>query len=107
MTDERVTRYLAFTDKQKSDEGARDLFNMVVASYDSESPIFAYAVTLNDGTFVGSCGIMILPEDGVVECYYGGDTIWVFLATAMTPLGLGLLVLVASEILDRLPLGKY
>ena len=31
----------------------------------------------------------------------GGDSVWVFLATVVTPLGAGFLVLVASEILNR------
>jgi hypothetical protein len=31
----------------------------------------------------------------------GGDSVWVFLAAVMTPLGMGFLVLVASEILNR------
>jgi hypothetical protein len=31
----------------------------------------------------------------------GGDSVWVFLAAVMTPLGVGFLVLVASEILNR------
>jgi hypothetical protein len=46
-------------------------------------------------------------SSGVDSTLLGGDTLWVFLATAMTPLGVGFLVLVASEILSRLPLREY
>jgi ribosomal-protein-alanine N-acetyltransferase len=71
MTNERVTRYLGFNDEHRSDAGARELFYSILDSYDSSSPLFAYAVALKDGTFVGSCGIMRLPGEGVIECYYG------------------------------------
>ena len=71
MTDERVTRYLDFSEEQRTESGASELLTAVTDSYASESPLFAYAVTLKDGTFVGSCGIMDLPEGGTIECYYG------------------------------------
>ena len=70
MTDERATRYLMFTDEQKTEEGARQLFSAVVDSYASDKPIFAYAVTLRDNRFIGSCGISEVSANGVFECYY-------------------------------------
>ncbi len=70
MTDERATKHLAFTDEQKTAEGAKDLFATVVESYGSNNPIFAYAIALKDNRFIGSCGISKISDDDVFECYY-------------------------------------
>ncbi|MEB3182336.1 MAG: GNAT family N-acetyltransferase [Nostocaceae cyanobacterium] len=70
MTDERATRYLMFTEEQKTLEGAKELFDAIIASYDSKKPIFAYAIALKDNKFIGSCGISEIAEDEICECYY-------------------------------------
>lgn len=70
MTDPRATRYLLFTDAQKTEEGARLLVEAIMASYTSDEPVFAYAIALKDGGFIGSCGLSSLPGEGVYECYY-------------------------------------
>jgi len=70
MTNEEATRYLNFTAEQKTADGAKALFDFVVASYTSENPIFAYVIALQDNTFIGSCGISELDGPEIVECYY-------------------------------------
>jgi len=70
MTDPEATRYLLFTDEQKTEEGARGLLHFVIDSYATDHPIHSYAIVLHDGTWVGSCGVSQVSEGGVWECYY-------------------------------------
>lgn len=70
MTNDEATRYLLFADEQKTVAGARSLFRIVVQSYKTTHPIFAYAIALKEHGFIGSCGIGELPLDAVYECYY-------------------------------------
>lgn len=70
MTDERATRYLLFNDDQKTVEGARELLDFIIQSYQSDEPVFAYAIALKNHQFIGSCGISAVAEGGVYECYY-------------------------------------
>jgi len=70
MLDPQSTQYLAFTDEQKTEKGAKELFDMVLQSYDSENPIESYAVSLKEtGEYIGSIGLSPYDE-GVYECYY-------------------------------------
>jgi RimJ/RimL family protein N-acetyltransferase len=71
MTDPAATRYLMFTDEQRTEAGARELFEMILRSYGTAEPIMAYAIARREGgSFVGSCGVSPLDEPGVYECYY-------------------------------------
>ncbi|MCO6478663.1 MAG: GNAT family N-acetyltransferase [Phaeodactylibacter sp.] len=71
MLDEMATEYLAFSDEQKTEGGAKALFWEVVESYRTDEPIIALAIVdKENGYFMGSCGISPLEEDGVAECYY-------------------------------------
>lgn len=70
MLDEDSTKYLAFTEEQKTKEGAEELFDLVCNSYQSESPIHSYAIAeKNSGRYVGSCGFAAY-DRGIYECYY-------------------------------------
>lgn len=71
MLDENATKYLMFTEEQKTIQGATDLFNFVISSYDSANPIHSYVVVDKEDNFIGSCGFSKLYEDkNVYECYY-------------------------------------
>lgn len=70
MTDPEATRHLLFTDEQKTAEGARGLLQFVIDSYATDHPIHSYAIALQDGTWIGSCGVSQVSEGGVWECYY-------------------------------------
>lgn len=71
MTDPEATRYLLFSDEQRTEAGALDLLDAVCASYETDEPIFAYAIARrDDDAFVGSCGMSDLDEAGHLECYY-------------------------------------
>lgn len=70
MTDSEATRYLLFTDDQRTEEGAGALLDAVRGSYATEDPIFAYAIALKDDTFIGSCGLSELGGPERLECYY-------------------------------------
>ncbi len=71
MGDPEATRYMAFTDEQKTYDGAKVLLESVMASYDGNEPHCALAMTDRwSGHYLGSCGLSPLPEPGDVECYY-------------------------------------
>lgn len=71
MADPVATRYMAFTDEQKTYDGSKALLEMVIASYDSEEPVCALAMPdRRSGNYIGSCGLSPLPEPGEIECYY-------------------------------------
>lgn len=70
MTDPESTRYLEFGDAQKTETGAGEVFEAVLASYERSDPMEAYAVEHKaSGGYVGSCGFAPVTE-GAVECYY-------------------------------------
>ncbi len=70
MLDDESTKHLAFGDEQKTDDGAKVLFDFVCSSYESESPVHSYAIVEEDSDrYVGSCGFAPYDE-GIYECYY-------------------------------------
>jgi ribosomal-protein-alanine N-acetyltransferase len=71
MTDEDATRYLTFEEEQKTPDGAKDLLDFILASYDSNDPVFALAlIDKETGVYIGSCGLSPLADGSGVECYY-------------------------------------
>ena len=70
ITDDQATRYLLFNDDQKTVEGARELLDFIITSYETDEPVFACAIALKNDLFIGSCGISAVAEGGVNECYY-------------------------------------
>ena len=70
MLDDESTRFLAFDAEQKTEVGARALFEYVIGSYDSPEAIHAYCISDSQtASYLGSCGFAPY-EEGVVECYY-------------------------------------
>ncbi|MDN7024576.1 GNAT family N-acetyltransferase [Methanoculleus sp. FWC-SCC1] len=66
----RVTRYTDLPDGQTHEETAAFL-GMILASYATQEPIFAFAVTLRDGgEVVGSCGFAPMDDESTVQIYY-------------------------------------
>ncbi len=70
MLDNESTKHLMFSDKQKTEKGAKNLFEYIISSYETDEPINSLAITLKDGTYVGSCGISPIQKDQVYEYYY-------------------------------------
>ena len=70
MLDAESTQYLAFEESQKTQEGATELFNFVLSSYNTDSVIHAYAIALKKSNqYIGSCGFSPY-ENRIFECYY-------------------------------------
>lgn len=70
MQDEKATQYLAFSPEQKMETGAKQLFDFVLASYQSDNPIFVLAICLKESDrYIGSCGLNPFNENEA-ECYY-------------------------------------
>ncbi|AOY87714.1 GNAT family N-acetyltransferase [Marinobacter salinus] len=86
MLNEGSTKYLMFEAEQKTEIGARALFDYVRDAYDSNEPVHSYAVA-EKGTnrYVGSCGYAPY-DDGIVECYYSinNDDVGKGIATEVT-----------------------
>ena len=71
MMDEEATRFLDFSEEQKTREGAMSLLDSVIASYASNEPIFSLAVEEKaTRLYVGSCGLFPLFRKREMECYY-------------------------------------
>ena len=70
MTDPDSTRFLTFGEEQKTREGAIELLEATIASYNSENPLMAFAVESQETTeFIGFCGLTP-HEEGTVEIMY-------------------------------------
>ena len=69
MTDPTATRYLMLEPEQKTESGAKTLFDYVVQSYATDEPIWALAIATEAEGFIGSCGMSPI-EGTVFECYY-------------------------------------
>ncbi|NJN72148.1 MAG: GNAT family N-acetyltransferase [Limnothrix sp. RL_2_0] len=70
MLDDHSTQYLMFEAEQKTETGAKELFEYVCAAYDSPEPIHSYAIAAKEtNRYVGSCGYAPY-DDGICECYY-------------------------------------
>jgi len=71
LSDPEATRFLRFTPEQKTPEGARAFFDLVLESYTSIKPIVALAIVHRaTTTYIGSCGLTALADGTGVECYY-------------------------------------
>lgn len=70
MVNPESTKYLAFAENQKTEDGAKNLFEYVCSAYDSEEPVHSYVIANKDSNqYLGSCGFANY-DDGIVECYY-------------------------------------
>lgn len=70
MLNEKSTKYLMFEDEQKTEAGAKALFDYVRGAYDSNEPIHSYVIAEKEtNQYIGSCGYAPY-DDGIVECYY-------------------------------------
>lgn len=57
--------------EQKTNEGAKTLFNSIIKSHDSSNQIFAFMVTDKENeNSIGSCGIKLLKESIGATCFY-------------------------------------
>jgi RimJ/RimL family protein N-acetyltransferase len=73
MTNAEATRYLVFSDAQKTAEGALELLNEVVSGYQAEEPMFVLAIAdVSSDALLGACGLSPLGPnvDDEAECFY-------------------------------------
>ena len=70
MTHPEATQFLTFTNEQKTESGAKQLFYGVIGSYFSEDPVVALCIAdRKTNEFVGSYGLSRLESQGEIECY--------------------------------------
>lgn len=63
-------RFLAFPEGVKTEVGASELLDQVIAAYDSEEPIHSYAIAhSSNDEYLGSCGLSPYPGGGC-EIYF-------------------------------------
>ena len=70
LCNKAITANLALTEEMKTRDGAVNLLTSTINSYDSESPLLAYAIEhKTDKEFLGITGLNPL-EESVVEIFY-------------------------------------
>lgn len=70
MTDCESTAFLPFAQEQKNREGAKQLVESTIESYDSAHPMLAFAVEEQmNGQFVGFCGLNPHDEETIEIMY--------------------------------------
>jgi len=71
MSDRNATKYMIFTEENKTYDGAKKLVEDTIKSYNTDKPLFALTIAdRNTNQFLGSCGVAPLEKEGEVECYY-------------------------------------
>lgn len=71
LADENATRFMAFTEEQKSRNGARAMLNYVISAYSSEEPVFSLTIAdPQSDEYLGSCGLQRLTDEEGFEIYY-------------------------------------
>ena len=71
LSDPDSTRYMAFSDEQKTQDGAAMMVQATISSYDTDDAIFVLAITLTDtGEYIGSLGASPDPEADAIEIFY-------------------------------------
>ena len=71
MTCPEVTKYLNFTSEQATVNGARELLEQTLKSYQTFEPLFTLVIThKKDNIFIGYCGVSPLDENNSCECFY-------------------------------------
>ena len=71
MLDAQAPRWMASTPEQKTAQGARQMLEYVIASYDSPQPV--YSLTIADAktdAYLGSCGMHPLDGEAGMQVYY-------------------------------------
>ena len=69
LEDPESTRYMPFTDEQKTRDGAEQMLSYVILSYDSDDPICSLTIAdRRTDEYLGSCGLS--PDQDGVELYY-------------------------------------
>ena len=71
LTEGEAPRRLGIPPERRSVEEASSLFDGILASYETDQPIFLLAVTDRESSqFVGSCGLAPQDVPGTAECFY-------------------------------------
>lgn len=71
LTDENATRFMAFTEEQKSHNGARAMLDYVIAAYSSVEPVFSLTIAdPQSDEYLGSCGLQRITDEEGFEIYY-------------------------------------
>ncbi|NNU27681.1 GNAT family N-acetyltransferase [Isoptericola sediminis] len=71
LTDPDATRHMAFTEDQRTAQGARDMLDYVISAYGTEHEVLSLTIAdAADDSYLGSTGGSVTETDGVVEIYY-------------------------------------
>lgn len=71
LTDPTATRYMAFTDDQKSYDGARAMLDFVISGYGTDNEVLSLTIAdSSDDTYLGSVGAAPTEDAGTVEIYF-------------------------------------
>jgi len=71
LQDPIATTYLGFADEERTREGAKAFFDLILKSYGTSRQICSLAILRReDDVYLGSCGLSPLENGMDVECYY-------------------------------------
>ncbi|MBD3256331.1 MAG: GNAT family N-acetyltransferase [Candidatus Lokiarchaeota archaeon] len=71
MTNPKATKYLLFSDEQKTEKGALNLLKLVLSSYDTEDQIYSLVVAdKKTDEFIGSNGLSLFLNNNIAFQIY-------------------------------------
>ena len=71
MENPTATVYLSFTAEQRTYAGARQMLEYVIASYETDQPVFSLTIAgSSSDAYLGSCGLQPLEDGDGVEVFY-------------------------------------
>jgi len=71
MINKEATKYLSFTEEEKTHEGAEAFIQSIINSYGTQNSVFALAITQKEGgIYLGSCGLTPFKRTIEAECFY-------------------------------------
>ena len=71
LADPNATRFMAFTEEQKSLDGARGMLDFVIGAYPSAEPVFSLTIAdPRTDEYLGSCGLQRLSDEDGYEIYF-------------------------------------
>lgn len=71
VTDPRVCEHLSMPERQRTPEGAAEVFDTVVASYETDEPVWGLTVAdLSSDAFLGTVALHPAPFGDALELFY-------------------------------------
>lgn len=71
LSDPEATKYISFSNEERTREGSRAFFEEIIATYETQHPVFGLAIEEQaTGAYVGFCGLVSLEHQLGAELFY-------------------------------------